>query len=48
MMVCLPEQGLDGGLGNIRGLLKHALNVSRDKVHNDHHAHQHHDHGHAK
>jgi molybdopterin molybdotransferase len=44
MMVCLPEQGLDGGLENIRGLLKHALNVSRDKAHNDHHTHQHHDH----
>jgi molybdopterin molybdotransferase len=44
MLVCLPEQGLDGALGNIRGLLKHALNVSRDKAHNDHHTHQHRDH----
>lgn len=37
MMVCLPEQGIEGGLSNIRGLLKHALNVARGKPHNHHH-----------
>lgn len=29
MVILLPEQGLDGGLGNVRGLLKHALHIAR-------------------
>jgi len=37
MMTCLPEEGVDGGLSNIRGLLKHALNTARGKPHNHHH-----------
>ncbi|CAJ1896361.1 unnamed protein product [Cylindrotheca closterium] len=37
MMSCLPEEGVDGGLSNIRGLLKHALNTARGKPHNHHH-----------
>jgi hypothetical protein len=44
MLICLPDRGVNGGLGNIRGLLKHALNVARGKPHNHHHTHQHHDH----
>lgn len=44
MVICLPDKGLHGGLGNVRGLLKHALNLARDKPHNHHHTHQHHDH----
>eukprot|EP00934_Nitzschia_sp_Nitz4_P007703 Nitzschia sp. Nitz4//scaffold9_size221794//118678//120955//NITZ4_001356-RA/size221794-augustus-gene-0.167-mRNA-1//-1//CDS//3329561031//7693//frame0 len=45
MVVALPASGVSGGLGNIRGLLKHSLNVARGKVHNDHHTHGGHDHG---
>ena len=37
ILVCIPTSGLDQALGNIRGLLKHALNVSRGKPHNHHH-----------
>ena len=44
MVVCLSDRGMQGGLGNIRGLLKHALNVARGKPHNHHHTHKHHDH----
>lgn len=36
MMACIPEDGIDGGLSNIRGLLKHALNVARGKAHHHH------------
>jgi len=39
MVVLLPEQGLDGGLANARGLLKHALEIARDGV--DRHGHRH-------
>jgi hypothetical protein len=45
MVICLPDSGVNGGLGNVRGLLKHALNVARGKPHNHHHTHQHYDHG---
>jgi len=41
MVICLPDSGLSGALGNVRGLLKHSLNVARDKPHNDHHNHSH-------
>ena len=44
ILVCLPEQGVGSGLANVRGLLKHALNVGRGKPHNHHHTHKHHDH----
>ena len=44
MLVCLADRGVDAGLGNIRGLLKHALNVGRSLPHNHHHSHQHHAH----
>ena len=44
LLICLPDRGINGGLGNVRGLLKHALNVARGKPHNHHHTHQHHDH----
>lgn len=37
MVVSLPMQGLHGGLSNIRGVLKHALNVARGQPHNKHH-----------
>lgn len=37
MMTCLPDEGIDGGLSNIRGLLKHALNTARGNPHNNHH-----------
>ena len=47
MMICLPDTGLSGGLGNVRGLLKHALNVARGKPHNHHHTHANHDHAHG-
>lgn len=47
MVICLPDSGIKGGLGNVRGLLKHALNVARDKPHNHHHTHEHHEHGKA-
>jgi molybdopterin molybdotransferase len=29
IVIALPEEGLDEGLGNVRGLLKHALKVAR-------------------
>jgi molybdopterin molybdotransferase len=29
IVIALPEEGLDDGLGNVRGLLKHALKVAR-------------------
>jgi hypothetical protein len=48
MLVCLPDRGLSGGLENVRGLLKHALNVARGKPHNRHHTHKHHDHAKAQ
>jgi molybdenum cofactor synthesis domain-containing protein len=44
MMIFLPDRGVTGGLGNVRGLLKHALNVARGKPHTHHHTHKHHDH----
>ena len=37
MLIALPTNGLQGGLANVRGLLKHALNVARGKPHNHHH-----------
>lgn len=37
MLICLPDKGLMGGLSNVRGLLKHALNVARGRPHNHHH-----------
>jgi hypothetical protein len=37
ILICLPDKGLKGALGNIRGLLKHALNVARGRPHNHHH-----------
>jgi molybdenum cofactor synthesis domain-containing protein len=42
MLICLSDRGIDGGVANIRGLLKHALNVGRGKEHNRHHTHQRH------
>lgn len=44
MVICLSDAGLIGGLQNVRGLLKHALNLGRGKVHNHHHSHQDHEH----
>lgn len=44
MVVLLPGNGLAGGLRNVRGLLKHAVNVARGKPHNHHHTHRYHDH----
>ncbi|CAB9517918.1 Molybdenum cofactor biosynthesis protein [Seminavis robusta] len=41
MLIALPLKGLDGGLENVRGLLKHAVNVARGKPHHHHHKHQH-------
>ena len=32
MMIMVPEKGLHGGLENVRGLLKHALQVGRGKT----------------
>ena len=32
MMIMVPEQGLNGALGNVRGLLKHALEIGRGKL----------------
>jgi molybdopterin molybdotransferase len=29
IVIMLPEEGLDSGLGNVRGLLKHALQIAR-------------------
>lgn len=37
MLIALPTNGLEGGLNNVRVLLKHALNVARGKPHNEHH-----------
>lgn len=48
MVICLPDTGVSGGLGNVRGLLKHALNVARGKPHSHHHTQQQHDHGKAQ
>jgi len=31
-VIMLPEEGLDGGLGNVRGLLKHALTIARGPI----------------
>jgi len=33
LVILLPEEGLDGGLSNVRGLLKHALSTARGGVH---------------
>ena len=44
IVICLPDIGVSGGLSNVRGLLKHSLNVARGKPHNDHHSHSHNDH----
>lgn len=44
MLICVPDTGLQGALSNVRGLLKHGLNLARGKAHNDHHTHQHHGH----
>jgi hypothetical protein len=44
MIVCVPDRGLHGALSNIRGLLKHGLNLARGKPHNHHHTHKDHDH----
>jgi molybdopterin molybdotransferase len=41
MLICLPEIGVYGALSNVRGLLKHGLNLARGKAHNQHHKHQH-------
>ena len=45
MIVCLPERGLDDALAQIRGLLKHGLNLSRGNSQDHHHTHKHHGHG---
>ncbi|KAG7349847.1 molybdenum cofactor synthesis domain containing protein [Nitzschia inconspicua] len=37
MLICLPDTGVQGALSNVRGLLKHGLNLARGKVHNHHH-----------
>jgi molybdenum cofactor synthesis domain-containing protein len=39
MLVCLSDRGLTGGLQNVRGLLKHALQVARPNQ--DAHSHSH-------
>jgi hypothetical protein len=44
MLICLPDSGVQGALSNVRGLLKHGLNLARGKAHNDHHTHRHHEH----
>jgi len=48
MVICLPDIGVSGGLSNVRGLLKHALNIARGKPHNHHHTHQHHNHANSQ
>lgn len=48
MVILLPSNGLAGGLRNVRGLLKHAVNVARGKQHNHHHTHRENDHGKAQ
>jgi molybdopterin molybdotransferase len=40
MLICLPGIGVHGALSNVRGLLKHGLNLARGKAHNLHHAQQ--------
>jgi molybdenum cofactor synthesis domain-containing protein len=42
MLVCLSDRGLTGGLQNVRGLLKHALQVARPNqdAHSHSHAHE--------
>jgi hypothetical protein len=42
ILLCVPDIGAEGAIRNVRGLLKHGLNVARGKAHNHHHAHQHH------
>jgi hypothetical protein len=37
MLVCVPEIGVHGALSNVRGLLKHGLNLAKGEVHNHHH-----------
>jgi molybdopterin molybdotransferase len=44
MLICLPDIGVQGALSNVRGLLKHGLNLARGKPQNDHHNHRHHQH----
>jgi MoeA C-terminal region (domain IV) len=39
MLICLPDCGVHGALSNVRGLLKHGLNLARGKAHNHHHKH---------
>lgn len=39
MLVCVSDHGLVGGLQNVRGLLKHALQVARSKSQGAHHSH---------
>ena len=39
VVISLPANGVEGALDNVRGLLKHALNVAREKPHNEHHKH---------
>ena len=41
MLVALPLKGLEGGLDNVRGLLKHAVKIARGKPHDHHHRHHH-------
>lgn len=41
MLLCLPEAGVVGALNNVRGLLKHGLNIARGKAHNHHHTLKH-------
>ena len=44
LLVCLPDNGLVGGLQNVRGLLKHALQVARPNQisHNNSHSRMYH------
>lgn len=39
LVVLLPEEGLDGALANVRGLLKHALAIARGGAHKHKHYH---------
>jgi molybdopterin molybdotransferase len=42
IVILLPEEGLDEGLGNVRGLLKHALQTARgDRNQHSHDTHSH-------
>lgn len=36
LVIVLPEDGLDGSLSNVRGLLKHALEIARGPTGSDH------------